>query len=503
MRVLRRLAVLALLIGGTCLAQDSRAARQAAMETISAADLERHLKFLAADEMRGRSTPSKELAAAARYLAEQFEKAGAKPAAPGGGFLQKKKTPVVAIDLAAARATFSIGSESHALTPGGHADFAVRGSGSVELDLAPVRTVSARDLVDDGSAFVQEAGDGLQGVVLLVTLDEWTRTGDPLDHCLARAERVGAAGCILVAEGWRPPPGLRELRRAKLEAQRGFREGGRALCAGFAIEDEGLAKSLRKAVAEAGADSRPGVRVSAKLETVKSDAEVSNVVAMIEAAPGPRAEEAVIFTAHYDHIGTTMPVAGDWICNGADDDGSGTVSRLELAQAFAAMKPAPARRLLFCAFFGEERGLLGSRFYVENPAHPLDKTVCNVNLEMIGRSFGVGPKVAWVTGWDYSDLGAILAEGGAAIGVKIIADPYPKQNYFLRSDNVSFVRHKVPGHTVSAGSTHADYHGVNDEVDRIEFPNMEAIVRAVFLGAAPIADGSKTVRWTREVPRLR
>jgi Zn-dependent M28 family amino/carboxypeptidase len=199
----------------------------------------------------------------------------------------------------------------------------------------------------------------------------------------------------------------------------------------------------------------------------------------------------------------TMPVDGDWISNGADDDGSGTVALLELAQAYASMKPAPARKVLFCAFFGEEKGGLGSRFYVENPAHPMDKTVCDVNIEMIGRSFDVGKRVAWVTGYDYSDLGKTLAEGGAAIGVKIIPDPYPRQNFFLRSDNVAFVKHKVPGHSSSAGSTHPDYHGVNDEVDWIEFENMESIVRAVFLGAAPIADGSRTVRWTREIPRVR
>ena len=502
------LALVGLLLCASVVGQDSRGARRAAMETITAADLKSHLTVLASDAMRGRVTPSKELDDAARYLAEQFAKAGASPAAPGGGFFQVKKTPVTTFNLAEGRLVLTLDDGEHALRAWIDADLAVRGAGSLALERAPVLVVSPADLEGDGSASLKDLGERVKGSVLLVPLETWTERRDPLEHFLARAEAAGAAGCLLVRRGWTPPPGLRHLRRARLEAQKARREASspRPAAPGIAIEDAQLSASLW-ALATAGAESRPrslaGASVTVRLESVKSDADVSNVVAMVAPAPGPMAEEALIFTAHYDHIGMTAPVDGDWIFNGADDDGSGTVALLELAQAFASLKPAPARKVLFCAFFGEERGGLGSKFYVENPAHPLGKTVCDVNIEMIGRSFEVGPKVVWVTGYDYSDLGAILAEGGTDAGVRIIPDPYPRQNFFLRSDNVAFVRHKVPGHSISAGSTHPDYHGVDDEVERIEFENLEAIVRAVVLGASRIADGSRTVRWTREIPRLR
>ncbi|MFN0205059.1 MAG: M20/M25/M40 family metallo-hydrolase [Planctomycetota bacterium] len=223
--------------------------------------------------------------------------------------------------------------------------------------------------------------------------------------------------------------------------------------------------------------------------------EIYNVIGVIKGTD-PDAK-AIVFSAHYDHIGRGKPnKEGDDINNGADDDGSGTVAVLALAKAYKSRAKAPKHTLVFACFTGEEMGGFGSKGYVTNPAVPLEKTLCNINLEMLGRSHGIGKNKAWVTGWEYSTLGPILAIGGKAAGVEIYQDPYPEQRYYMRSDNVAFILKGIIGQTVSAGSTHEDYHTPNDEVDKIEFDNMEKLVRGVYLGSSLIASGAETPKPT-------
>ncbi len=206
---------------------------------------------------------------------------------------------------------------------------------------------------------------------------------------------------------------------------------------------------------------------------------------------------AVVISAHYDHIGTGKPnEEGDGIYNGADDDGSGTVAVVALARAFSALEPRPQRTVVFACFTGEETGGFGSNAYVTSPPVPLAETLCDVNLEMLGRTHGVGAKRTWLTGWEFSTLGPILARHATGAGVELFPDPYPEQRYYMRSDNMAFVRKNVIGHSLSAGSTHPDYHGVDDEVDRIEFDNLESLVRGIFLGVAAIASGAETPKPT-------
>jgi Zn-dependent M28 family amino/carboxypeptidase len=238
------------------------------------------------------------------------------------------------------------------------------------------------------------------------------------------------------------------------------------------------------------------------VELSRSGAErVRNVVGILRGTD-PEAG-ALVLSAHYDHIGVgKKPNAnGDRICNGADDDASGTVAVLAIARAYAARRSAPRRTVIFALFTAEEIGGLGSRAYVGSPPVPLAKTLCDVNVEMIGRTHGVGPRRAWVTGHDLSTLGAILAKGARAAGVEVFADPYPEQNFYRRSDNFSFVRKGVIGHSVSAGSTHGDYHTPEDEANRIDYANLEALARGIYLGSSLIASGRETPAPTeRSVP---
>jgi Zn-dependent M28 family amino/carboxypeptidase len=223
--------------------------------------------------------------------------------------------------------------------------------------------------------------------------------------------------------------------------------------------------------------------------------EAFNVVGVLKGTDA--AAKAIVFSAHYDHLGRGRPADdGDDIYNGADDDASGTVAVMALAKAYTSRKVAPKRTIVFACFTGEEIGGFGSRAYVSKPAVPLEQTLCDINLEMLGRTHDIGKKRAWVTGWDVSTLGPILAKGGKFAGVEIYQDPYPEENYYLRSDNVSFVRKGVIGQTVSAGSNHPQYHTPKDEAVLIDFENLESLVRGVYLGSATIANGLEEPRPT-------
>lgn len=236
-------------------------------------------------------------------------------------------------------------------------------------------------------------------------------------------------------------------------------------------------------------------RRSADTASAPAAGEAHNVIGILRGADVKSG--AIVFSAHYDHLGRGMPdESGDGIYNGADDDASGTVSVVALARAFATRKERPARTLVFACFTGEEVGGLGARTYVQRPAVPLAETVCNINLEMLGRTHDIGPRRSWLTGWEYSTLGPILADGAKGADVEVFPDPYPQQDFYLRSDNVQFVRNGVIGQTLSAGSTHPDYHTPKDESDRIDYGNLESLVRGIYLGAARIASGAETPKPT-------
>ena len=151
----------------------------------------------------------------------------------------------------------------------------------------------------------------------------------------------------------------------------------------------------------------------------------------------------------------------DKIFNGANDDGSGTVSVIEIAEALAALNPHPKRSILFVTFFGEERGLLGSRYYGRHPLVPLEKTIADLNLEQIGRTDATnGPQIgtASITGYDFSELPRILADAGKITGVKVYKDEQASDPYFARSDNQALADVGIPAHTLCVAF---DYPGLS------------------------------------------
>jgi hypothetical protein len=224
---------------------------------------------------------------------------------------------------------------------------------------------------------------------------------------------------------------------------------------------------------------------------------VRNVAGLLRGSDAALASTYVIVSAHYDHLGV-RPNGDDRIYNGANDDGSGTVSVIEIASALAAAPERPKRSILFLAFYGEEKGLLGSRYYAAHPLEPLEKTIACVNLEQVGRIDATNGKqvgVGYVTGFDYSNLGAILNEAAQPIGVPIKKDLPSKGDFFARSDNLSLARAGVPSHTLYVADDYSDYHKVGDEWEKIDYANMAKFDRAVALGLLRLASEAAPPQW--------
>jgi hypothetical protein len=231
---------------------------------------------------------------------------------------------------------------------------------------------------------------------------------------------------------------------------------------------------------------------------------VKNVIGVIDGVDPVLKNTYVLVTAHYDHLGVRENLTGDKIYNGANDDGSGTVSVIELASALATMPQKPKRTLVFMCFFGEEKGLLGSRYYGKNPVFPVAKTIACVNLEHVGRTDdSEGPRVgaASMTGYDYSDVGTIFATAGKAVGVKVEKHPRNSDAFFGRSDNQALADLGVPAHSLCTAYIFPDYHQVGDHWDKVDYENMAKINRMVALGLMVLADSSKEPRWNEKNPK--
>ena len=211
-----------------------------------------------------------------------------------------------------------------------------------------------------------------------------------------------------------------------------------------------------------------------------------NVIGILRGADPALRSQAVIVGAHFDHLGIGPPVAGDSIYNGADDDGSGVVAVLGAAAAMASGTP-PRRTVIFLLTTGEEQGLLGTSWYIDHPVVPLEQTVADLQVEMIGRpdSLAGGPGKLWLTGYERSTMGQSLA----AAGIPVVADPRPQFKFFERSDNIAFAMRGIPAHTLSSFNLHADYHQPSDEVELIDFAHLERAVDAVARSVRVLADG--------------
>ena len=219
-----------------------------------------------------------------------------------------------------------------------------------------------------------------------------------------------------------------------------------------------------------------------------------NVVGLLEGSDPVLKREFIVLSAHMDHVGIGAPVNGDSIYNGADDDASGTAGVIELAEALSRPGARPKRSVLFLTVSGEEHGLWGSGWFTTHPPVPIAQMVADLNIDMIGRNW---KDTIVVIGKEHSDLGATLDWVNRAhpeLRMKAIDDIWPEENFYFRSDHYNFARRGVPALFFFNG-THPDYHGPDDEPDRIDAEKEARIVRLVYLIAQEIGNAPQRPVW--------
>jgi hypothetical protein len=535
-RAIVRAAAAWLLLVGTCapsLAQRARrpssrgasnasqrpAARQtvppayrAALDQIRPESLRAHLSFLASDALEGRATPSRGLDVAAEYIAAQFRRAGLAPAGDDGYFQTADWTtagrePDYRLDIQTAAGGVGFGPQRSTLgvSAGGLTLWAP------DPGLALERAGVVKLPYGDAAALSALTREQVGGRVIVTEMPSHLGQGRERAFALLRERhdfltRLRALGALLVVSFDRAGERGRGAPAPRLVDP----ENPPRAASPFGGEAAPLV-TVHGAEAAKFYDALPAGATSATL-TFRAPAEVNtpvkvrNVAGLLRGSDPKLRDEYVVVSAHYDHIGVKpdCKAGEDCVYNGANDNASGTAGVIELASALSALKVKPKRSVLFLTFFGEERGLLGSRYYGRRPLVPLAATVAQINLEQVGRTDDTeGPQVSSyaLTGFDFSDVGAALQAAGAGMGVRVFKHPTNSDAFFSRSDNQALADLGVPAHTASTAYHFPDYHGVGDEWEKVDYANTARVLRAVGLGVLRIADAAERPRWDESNPK--
>jgi hypothetical protein len=438
---------------------------------LTANDLKADVSFLASDALEGRGTPSRGLDVAAEFIASQFRRAGLDPAGDDGYF-QTAPFSSVTPNSEGLRLTLEIGGKTVDVEK---SNMAIVQADGVDLKAAGVYLAPATGL-DEVTA------EQVRGKALIIDTASRPRMR------LATLTRLAPALVIVLTE---PPPGTVNTAQPQLREDGAF--------PALMVWD--------KAWREALADVKSGTveaTVSAHMAAPKTEAvKLRNVVGVLRGSDAVLKDSYILVTAHYDHLGV-RGTAPDRIYNGANDDASGTASVIEIARVLASLPARPKRSIVFIALFGEEAGLLGSRYYAGHPVFPLAKTVADLNLEQMGRpDDNSGPRFGIVnaTGFDYTDLTTTLAKAGEEFGIKVQKDEQNSDPFFARSDNQAFADAGIPSHTLSVGYMFPEYHQPGDEWQKIDYENMAKVNRTVALGVYQIAENVQPPKWNAENPK--
>ncbi len=489
---------------------------QSVLDRISADSLRGHLSFIASDLLEGRNTPSRGLEIAAEYIAAQFRRAGLEPACDADElgqktFFQVANWRVTEPDLDAF--DLSINHRSDGGSDGGSDRSQVIKIGSrhvsfnseqrVELKSAPLVKVDYKDAAAIEALKAEQVG----GKVVIAEIPDFRREGRSKWGEMLRAQndfvsRMRALNAAFIVSIDRTNPNGRGLGGGRLvDPERSGSTGFASSQTPFmTIHDPRVVKLY---------DSMTAGEVKASLSLnlappVQKPVKLRNVVGLLRGSDPVLKDSYVIVSAHYDHVGVGNPVNGDAIYNGANDDGSGTVSVIELASALAMLKKKPKRSIVFIAWFGEERGLLGSRYYGRHPVFPLEKTVAMVNLEQVGRTDSTeGPQLnnASMTGFDFTDLGPVFKAAGEKTGISVYKHERNSDSFFGRSDNQALADAGVPAHTLCVAYVYPDYHQPSDQWEKVDFDNMARVNRMIALALMMIADNAVAPKWNEANPK--
>lgn len=432
--------------------------------TISPEALRTHVQYLSSDQLEGRGTPSRGQDLATDYIAAQFRQAGLEPAGVDGYFqtatwqYAERKADDVSLSVAA-------GGSSIAVPSGGATGNFLD---AVSLGPTPAVFMSWKEALENSEA--------ANGKVLVVPaapvpgaarqLQEKLKSKPALVVMIDRERRHGAGtgGWLIDPAQARPKGGVPVLVLHAPEAAALLEKGGASVTARVA---------------------------AASIRPVK----LRNVVGVLRGADPVLKNSYVLMTAHHDHVG----IRDGEIYNGANDDASGVVSLIETAKVLAARKERPRRSIVFMTFFGEELGMLGSKYYARHPVFPLKDTVVNINLEQTGRtddSEGKQLNSIAMTGYDFSTLGDMLKQSAERTGIRLWKHAAFSDQFFSRADNQSLADAGVPAHTLSVAYGFPDYHGKDDTWDKLDYDNMARVTRMLAEGVVDIANAAERPTWT-------
>ena len=456
--------------------------KERVIETVTKDQIKGHIYFLADDLLKGRETGTPENKIAAAYLANTFRAYGITPNPETGSYYQE--VPLTKTEAPTDMA-FAIGSEKYTkfvafggepINFGGQAVYAGYG---METDYKDIDVRKKFVVVKAGSPTAQDAqaayalreqkknwakDNGATGLIEFVQTN--AQIWDYIDHNFN-------GGSVQLSS---------EEKKDKGNTFHHF----------WVFDADGSGINAVKA------DKETKFQASVRREAPKEIVSY-NVVGMIPGTDPELKKEYIIYSAHYDHVGIGKPdETGDTIYNGARDNAVGTTTVLSMAQNLA--KYPTKRSALFILFTGEEKGLLGSNYYVNHPILPLDQMVFCFNSDNGGYN---DTSLATIIGLNRTTAGNTIKNAVAQFGLNAIEDPAPEQGLFDRSDNVHFAKKGIPAPTFSMGFTAFNgdvtkyYHRPGDEVDSIDFEYLETFFRAYVLSGRAIANDPETPFWSK------
>ena len=474
-------------------------------KTITAEDLKKHLYIVASADFEGRETATEGQRKAAAYIENDFRTLGLKP---GNGDNYQLQYPVFQDSLEGA--SLSVNGNAFSFNQ----DFFVPVATDYTADMGAAEVVFAGYGVSD-STRDDYKNLNVKGKVVMVLGGLPPGVQAPTGRAARRfflakqeAAQKNGAVAILILQSTTP----RNVREPK--GNMSMTEYPRTIYPNTFYITDAIAKAIVQddftAVQKgsgAGKTYPANIHLGVKKTTLHLQS--SDVLGFLEGTD--LKDQILVISAHYDHLGKR----GDVIWYGADDDGSGTVSVLELAEAFAKAKAAgkgPRRSILFLANSGEEKGLFGSQYYSEHPTYPLEKTTADLNIDMIGRidpnrKAGDSTNYVYVVGSDkLSTELKPISEGNNKKYSKLeldykFDDPADPEMIYYRSDHFNFARKGVPIIFYFDG-IHKDYHQPTDTPDKINYDIMEKRARLVFFTAWEMADRNEMVKRDIALPAL-
>jgi Zn-dependent M28 family amino/carboxypeptidase len=481
-----------------------------AADTINAEDLLRHIKKLSSDEFEGRGPGTKGEELSVKYLSDEFKRMGLKPGNPNGTYVQK--VPLMGFTTSGT-ASITAGGKEIALER--NKDYvAVSRRFVPDIDVADSEVV----FVGYGVVAPEYGWDDYKDVdvrgktiVMLVNDPAIPDPKDPskLDQSMFNGKAMtyygrwtykyeiasakGAAAAIIIHDtipaGYPFEVVTGSWGRENFDIQTPDKNAGRVaveswisnakarelITGGGQDLDKLQAAAIRKDFKPVTLNARATFHLKNQLRPVDSQ----NVIAKLEGTDAAKKNEYVVYSAHWDHLGKDPNRQGDQIFNGALDNASGCAALLELAEAYSQLKLKPPRSVIFLAVTAEEKGLLGSKYYANNPLYPLNKTLANINMDGVnqwGRT-----KDVLVVGYGNSTLDDMLRAAAERQGRTIGPEKEPEKGGFYRSDHFEFAKKGVPALYVDAGDefvgkapdyaekkrdeyTANDYHKPSDEV---------------------------------------